>query len=69
MAYTLTNLQDDIKGYTEVGDNVFTSSVLNTLIKNAENKIYREVDSDQDRHYATSNLIIGNSYKTSVSLL
>ena len=33
MAYTLTNLQDDIKGYTEVGDNVFTSSVLNTLIK------------------------------------
>ena len=64
MAYTLTNLQDDIKGYTEGGDNVFTSSVLNTLIKNAENKIYREVDSDQDRHYATSNLIIGNRYVT-----
>ena len=64
MAYTLTNLQDDIKGYTEVGDNVFTDSVLNTLIKNAENKIYREVDSDQDRHYATSNLIIGNRYVT-----
>ena len=64
MAYTLTNLQDDIKGYTEVGDNVFTSSVLNTLIKNAENKIYREVDSDQDRHYATSNCIVGNRYVT-----
>ena len=64
MAYTLTNLQDDIKSYTEVGSNVFTSSVLNTLIKNAENKIYREVDSDQDRHYATSNLIIGNRYVT-----
>jgi len=64
MAYTLTNLQDDIKNYTEVGDNVFTSSVLNTLIKNAENKIYREVDSDQDRHYATSNLIVGNRYVT-----
>jgi len=64
MAYTLTNLQDDIKGYTEVGSNVFTSSVLNTLIKNAENKIYREVDSDQDRHYATSNLIVGNRYVT-----
>ena len=64
MAYTLTNLQDDIKGYTEVGSNVFTSSVLNTLIKNAENKIYREVDSDQDRHYATSNCIVGNRYVT-----
>ena len=33
MAYTLTNLQDDIKGYTEVGDNVFTSSVLNKFIQ------------------------------------
>jgi len=64
MAYTLTNLQDDIKNYTEVGSNVFTSSVLNTLIKNAENKIYREVDSDQDRHYATSNCIVGNRYVT-----
>jgi hypothetical protein len=64
MAYTLTNLQDDIKSYTEVGSNVFTSSVLNTLIKNAENKIYREVDSDQDRHYATSNCIVGNRYVT-----
>ena len=64
MAYTLAELQTDIRGYTEVDSNVFTSSVLNTLIKNAENKIYREVDSDQDRHYATSNLIIGNRYVT-----
>ena len=64
MAYTLSNFQDDIKGFTEVGSNVFTSSVLNTLIKNAENKIYREVDSDQDRHYATSNCIVGNRYVT-----
>ena len=44
MAYTLTNLQDDIKGYTEVGDNVFTSSVLNKFIQNAENRIFRSVD-------------------------
>ena len=64
MAYTLTDLQTDIRGYTEVGSNVFTDSVVNRLIQNAENKIYREVDSDQDRHYATSNLIIGNRYVT-----
>ena len=64
MAYTLTDLQTDIRGYTEVGSNVFTDSVVNRLIQNAENKIYREVDSDQDRHYATSSLIIGNRYVT-----
>ena len=64
MAYTLTDLQTDIRGYTEVGSNVFTDSVVNRFIQNAENKIYREVDSDQDRHYATSSLIIGNRYVT-----
>jgi len=64
MAYTLAELQTDIRGYTEVGSNVFTDAVLSRIIQNAENKIYREVDSDQDRHYATSSLIIGNRYVT-----
>ena len=64
MAYSLTELQTDIRGYTEVGDNVFTDSVLSRIIQNAEGKIYREVDSDQDRHYATSSLIVGNRYVT-----
>ena len=39
MAYTLANLQDDIRNYTEVDDGVFTSGILNTIIKNAENKM------------------------------
>ena len=64
MAYTLAELQTDIRGYTEVDSNVFTDAVLSRIIKNAENKIYREVDSDQDRHYATSSLIVGNRYVT-----
>ena len=64
MAYTLAELQTDIRGYTEVDSNVFSDSVLSRIIKNAEGKIYREVDSDQDRHYATSSLIIGNRYVT-----
>ena len=64
MAYTLAELRTDIRGYTEVGDNVFTDSVLSRIIQNAEGKIYREVDSDQDRHYATSSLIVGNRYVT-----
>ena len=64
MAYTLDNLRTDIRNYTEVSSNVLSDSVLNTIIKNSENKIYREVDSDQDRFYATSNAIVGNRYVT-----
>ena len=64
MAYTLTNLRDDIRNYTEVSSTVLSDSVLETIIKNSENKIYREVDSDQDRFYATSNAIVGNRYVT-----
>ena len=64
MAYTLTNLQDDIKNYTEVDSSVLSSAVLNTIIKNAENRIYREIDSDDNRFYATSNLSSGSRYVT-----
>jgi hypothetical protein len=64
MAYSLTDLQTDIRNYTEVGDNVFTADILKPIIINGENKIYREVDSDTDRFYATSSLIIGNRYVT-----
>ena len=64
MAYTLANLQTDIRSYTEVSSTVLSDSVLDTIIKNSENKIYREVDSDQDRFYATSNCIVGNRYVT-----
>ena len=64
MAYTLVNLQTDIRNYTEVDSNVLSDSVLSTIIKNAENRIYREVDSDDNRFYATSNLQAGNRYVT-----
>ena len=64
MAYTLTNLQDDIKSYTEVDSTVFTEAVLNRFIQNAEERIYRAFDADMERHYATSTTIIGNRYVT-----
>ena len=64
MAYTLANLQDDIRNYTEVDSSVLSDSILNTIIKNAENAIYREADSDDNRFYATSNLQTGNRYVT-----
>ena len=41
ITYTLTNLEDDIKNYTEVDSSVFSSSVLSKFIINAENRIYR----------------------------
>jgi len=64
MAYTLTNITDDIRNFTEVDDAVLTQGIINTFVKNAENRIYREVDSDDNRHYATSNLAVGNRYVT-----
>ena len=64
MAYTLTNLQDDIRSYTEVDTSVLSTSVINTIIRNAENKIYRAVDSDADRFYATSTTTSGNRFVT-----
>ena len=64
MAYTLANLQDDIRNYTEVDSSVLSNSILNSIIKNAENTIYREADSDDNRFYATSNLQTGNRYVT-----
>ena len=64
MAYTLANLEDDIRNFTEVSSSVLSTSILNTLIKNAENRIYREIDTDQNVFYATSNAIIGNRYVT-----
>ena len=64
MTYTLANLQNDIRNYTEVDDGVLSDSVLNTIIKNAENRIYRDADSDDNRFYATSSLVTGNRYVT-----
>src|SRR5210317_294773 len=64
MAYTLANLQDDIRNYTEVDDSVLSNTILESIIKNAENTIYREADSDDNRFYATSNLQSGNRYVT-----
>ena len=64
MAYLLSNLQTDVRNYTEVDSTVLTDAIVNTFIVNAENKIYREADSDDNRFYATSNLTTGNRYVT-----
>ena len=64
MAYTLANLRTDIRNYTAVDSTVLADSILDTFIRNAENKIYREPDNDDNRFYSTSNITIGNRYVT-----
>ena len=64
MAYTFANLKTDLRSYTEVDDTVLTDAICSTITKNAENRIYREADNDDNRFYATSNLTIGNRYVT-----
>jgi len=66
MAYSLANLQTDIRNYTEVSGTstggVLSDDVLARIIKNAEHTIFRAVDVDDERFYSTSNCIIGNRY-------
>ena len=64
MAYTFLNLKTDVRDYTEVDSTVLTDAILTTMAKNAENRIYRESDSDDNRFYATSTLSVGNRYVT-----
>ena len=59
---TYTELKQKIKDYTEVNANVFTDTILNGFIQDAELRILREVDSDNNRRYATANLITSDRF-------
>jgi len=54
---TYTELVTKIRDYTEVSDTVFTSTIINGFIQDAEFRILRDVDSDNNRQYATSTVI------------
>ena len=64
MAFTLATLRTAIRDYTEVDSNVLTDSILNTIILNAEARIFRTVDADANKFYATSETVIGIRYVT-----
>ena len=64
MAYTYSDLKTDIRNYTEVDSNVLSDSILTSIVKKAETNIYRSVDTDEEREYATSVLATGNRYVT-----
>ena len=59
---TYSELVTKIRDYTEVDSNVFTSTIINGFIENAEFRILRDVDSDNNRKYATSSVIVTQKY-------
>ena len=55
-------LQTQIRNYTEVDSNGLTDSTLDQITKNTENRIYRELQIDAFRAYATAAMTSGNRY-------
>jgi len=48
-AYTLSELETDIRNYTEVDSTVFTGAILGRFIENAEYRIAYDIPMDSDR--------------------
>ena len=59
---TYSELIQKIRDYTEVDSNVLTSTIIDGIINDAEFRIYRDVDSDTNRRYATANLITNDRF-------
>ena len=52
-----TTLVSMIRSYTEVGDTVLTTAVLENLILNAQQRIMMEIPIDSDRKAQTGSLV------------
>ena len=61
---TYTELLQKIRDYTEVDANVLTSTILDGIIENAEFRIFRDIDSDNNRRYATANLVTNDRFRS-----
>ncbi len=59
---TFAELVQKVRDYTEVGSTVLTDAIVQSMIRDAEQRIFREVDADYTREYATANLNIGSEY-------
>ena len=60
--YTLSQLEGDLRSYTEVDSTIFTGAVLSRFIENAETRILRDVNIDADRKSQTGSLVVGQEY-------
>lgn len=56
-----------IRNYTEVDSNVFSSSVIDTFILLAENRILRDIDLDVFKQEASGTMTSGNKFLTAPS--
>tara|TARA_R110000822_G_scaffold118121_2_gene250773 strand:- start:779 stop:1441 length:663 start_codon:yes stop_codon:yes gene_type:complete len=59
---TYTELLTKIRDYTEVDSNVFTSTIVDGFLSDAEFRILRDVDSDNNRQYAQADIVNGQRY-------
>jgi len=59
---TYAELVTKIRDYCEVDANVFTSTIVDGFISDAEFRILREIDSDNNRQYAQADIIAGQRY-------
>jgi hypothetical protein len=59
---TYTELVTKIRNYTEVDSNVLTATIIDGFISDAEFRILRDVDSDNNRKYATSSVVVTQKY-------
>jgi len=59
---TYDELKTKIRDYTEVGSTVLSDTILDGIILDAEYRIFRDVDSDNNRKYVTANLIASTRF-------
>jgi len=59
---TYAELIQKIRDYCEVDSNVFTATILDGFILDAEERILREIDSDNNKAYATASIVAGQRY-------
>jgi len=59
---TYAELVQKIRDYTEVDSNVLTATIVDGIIENAEFRILRDVDSDNNRRYATADLVASQRF-------
>ncbi len=64
MSFTLATLRTAIRAYTAVSSSVLSDRLINRFVQNAENRIFKTVDSDDKKFYATSETTSGNRYIT-----
>ena len=59
--FTYATLTTAIQNYTEVGTSVFTSTITDQFIANAEERIFRDVNIDAYRYFDTAVLVAGQT--------